>query len=318
MDLSYSQISTWKFCRMKWYYRYVRKLEPISRVPKMDLGVYGHRLLEAHYKGEDLVKVSQQHWEEETESLFDEELEQFQETREMAEWLVARYIEHYAGNDWEPLAVEEKFRVNIPTEKGTRSRDNLRGILDVIVDDNGEIWLVDHKFTATDLEKYDDGLVLDEQANFYLWALRELLDRNVAGIIFNLIRTKKPTVPKLLKNGTLSVAKNMDTTRATYLQAIIDNGLDPADYVDALQHVEETEKAFLIRHKVYRTDSELDDIGRELRMVARDIHTGEIFRNAANCVRDHQYKELCIMDRKQLDTTFYRSRAFNIRGEVKQ
>jgi len=52
--VSYTQLKSWKRCRQKWHYRYVRGLVPKERVKKIDLGNYGHALLEAYYKGEDL------------------------------------------------------------------------------------------------------------------------------------------------------------------------------------------------------------------------------------------------------------------------
>lgn len=312
MDLSYSQIKTWKTCRQKWYYKYVEGLEPIQRIQKVEVGKYGHHLLEAYYKGEDIQQASEEYWLEQTKDMFQEEMDEYIGVREQAENMVERYLKHYDSNEWKVLAVEEPFRVNIPNPTGGESEDYLRGIIDLVVEDEmGEIWLVDHKFTSIDLLKYEDNLVLDEQANYYLWALRELLQMDgISGIMFNLLRTKEPSVPRVLKNGGLSKAKNIDTTYEVYLQAIKDNELDPADYQDILEHIQQTEKPFFKRHKVYRNPEEIDRIGEELYAIAQDIRTGIIYPNARGYFANDPYRELLILERKGGDVEFYKEQNF--------
>ena len=73
--VSYTQLKSWKRrCRQKWHYRYVRGLVPKERVKKIDLGNYGHALLEAHYKGEDLHQASENYWREQTKDMFQEQM----------------------------------------------------------------------------------------------------------------------------------------------------------------------------------------------------------------------------------------------------
>jgi len=315
LDISYSQMKTWKRCRQKWHYRYVEGLRPIERIPKIDLGEYGHALLQAYYKGEDLEQASQEYWQHKTKDMFFEQVEEFKETREMAEKLVQRYIDRYEQEDnFAIYGVEEKVDANIPTPKGTRSHKRFNAVLDLIVeDDMGRIWLVDHKFTGRDLESYEEMLVLDEQANGYLWALCSLLGGPVNGIMFNLIRTKLPTKPRLLKNGTLSKDKSIDTDVQTYLETIKEHNLNPDDYQDILEVVKERERPFFKRHRVERTPEEIKEIGKELYLSAQDIRQarGHIFRNATHdCSWDCEFKELCIMEKKRLDTETYKKLNF--------
>ena len=100
--LSYTQIKAWKRCRQKWHYRYVRGLVPKERIKEIELGNYGHALLEAHYRGEDLSEASNKYWLEQTKNMFQEEMLEFEEVRQQAEQLVERYIKHYGRyRDWE-------------------------------------------------------------------------------------------------------------------------------------------------------------------------------------------------------------------------
>lgn len=317
--VSYSQVKTWKRCRQKWYYNYVRGLKPKERVRKIDLGNYGHALLEAYYRGEDIQEASEAYWMEQTKDMFQEQIDEYKEVREQAEALVERYIKHYQekGEEFEVHAVEQHFKTTIPTPAGYKSKTDLQGILDLVVEDStGEIWLVDHKFTSIDLVKYEENLVLDEQANYYLWALADMLGNHnaVSGIIFNLVRAKLPTVPKVLKSGGLSKAKNIDTDVETYLQAIKDNGLNPKDYTDILTHLKELDRPFFKRHRIHRTPEELAHIQEELYEMSRDMRGCRIYRNATkDCSWDCPYRELCIMEYKGIKDDFYIENNFDTR-----
>lgn len=124
--LSYSQIKTWKRCRHKWFYSYDEGLKPKERVRKIDLGKYGHALLEAHYRGEDLKEASQNYWEQETKDMFQEEMVEFEGVRQEAEQLVERYLKHYGEDHLKIHAVEEHFITPIRTNTGHKSMSSLQ------------------------------------------------------------------------------------------------------------------------------------------------------------------------------------------------
>jgi hypothetical protein len=76
--------------------------------------------------------------------------------------------------------------------------------------------------------------------NAYIWLCWQNGIR-VRGAIYNMIRKKLPTVPKLLKNGELSRAVNISTDRRTYSQAVIDNNLNMEDYEEYISTLPEGE-----------------------------------------------------------------------------
>lgn len=319
ITLSYSQIATWKRCHKKWQYRYQDRLHPIETVYKMALGTYGHALLEAHYTGADLTAADNDQWgrlmAEQPDQLDPELYNELVELRQQAWRLMERYQDRYQDDPWEPLLAEEHFDVPLREPGGRRSgRYRLQGFLDLVVRDRatGQVWLVDHKFTGGGLDSYEDGLVLNDQANMYLWAARELMGVTPTGVIFNLVRTKEPRVPEVLKKGGLSKAKSIDTTYSVYRQAITDNGLDPNDYADVLETLGAQQDRFFRRVPLIRTDAEIDQIGSELYSVAREIgNSGAAYRNPTkDCAWDCQFRELCIMESKGLDSTYYRQVAF--------
>lgn len=318
MRLSYSQIKMWKRCRRKWYYSYQENLKPKARVPRMDLGSCVHALLENHYlnTGISVEEASENFFNEKVSDSTDEELmAHFRAVQVDAENIFKRYVNTYAEIDkkWEILGVEKEFLVEIP---GTGV--NMKMIIDLIVkDEDGRIWLVDHKVTSVNFEDWGELLVLDEQANVYLWGLNQL-GIKASGVIFNLLRSKLPTVPKALKNGGLSQAKNIDTDYTTYLQAIKETGLNPNDYGDILSHIAVAGRPFFGRHHTGRSPEEITVIGQELKTIATEFATLSQDENLmpvrtanGNCRWDCQFKELCIMESKLLDTQLYKDTEFD-------
>lgn len=326
LRLSHSQIKTWRRCRLKWYFRYVLGLQPKQTIDKIEMGNYGHRLLEAFYKGEDWRKASEEYWKEQTQNMFEEEIDAYEKIRHDIEIIMARYVDHYKHQleEWDVLGVEQPFEVRIPTHTGRSSQTTLCGIFDLVIQEkrNGNIWLVDHKITSRDVDKTEEDLILDPQVNYYLWALNQLVETKgdeelpVQGVIYNMVRSKVPSKPRLLKDGkAVSKAKNIDTDVETYLATLQEYGLNPKDYVDILDYIKENGRPFFAQLKVHRTKPELDAIEKELYDISKDIRHGEIFRHEhRDCSWDcKQFRELCIMDFKGLDTEDYINLNYDIR-----
>ncbi len=315
-SVSYTKLKTFKTCPKKYEYKYVLGLTPKERVQKIELGKYCHELLDALGHDEPVAYASEAYWLEQTQNMFLEELAEFEEIRNAAEAIISKYQTYYANDTWEILEAEKCYKLLIQEANAV-----LKFIPDVVVrDQNGIKWLVDHKITSVDFTRWEDSLVLDEQANIYLWAYNQLHPEDPAsGIIFNLIRSKLPAVPNLLKKGGLSKAKNIDTDVETYLQAIKDNDLDPEEYTDILEHIQEYAKPFFKRVMTYRTPDELEQIGLELVAAIQHMKQAQapFYRNAGqHCQWGCSYRELCIMDVKNCDSTQYVEFAFDRREDM--
>ncbi len=315
LHVSYTKLKTFKTCLKKYEYKYVQGLTPKERVQKVELGKYLHHLLRAKYKGLDVVAESQAYWDENTEGMFTEELDDFQEVRTTAEQLYNRYFAEYASIDatWKVIMCEESVRVPVP---GTNAI--LQFIPDLIIEDeSGTRWLVDHKITGVDFSRWEESLVLDEQANLYLWGVNQI-GMNVSGVIFNLVRSKLPSVPGELKSGGLSKAKAIDTDIQTYTQAIVDRELNLADYEDILEYIKTSCKPFFGRVSTYRTPEELKVIEAELVAVTKHLQKvkAPYYRTAGqHCEWGCPYKQLCIMDIKNCDTSQYVDYMFDKRDD---
>jgi hypothetical protein len=149
----------------------------------------------------------------------------------------------------------------------------------------------------------------------YYWALKEL-GQKCDGVLWDYIRTKPPAVPELLKAGGLSKRKNIDTDEATYLKAILENGLNPDDYSDMLQLVRNTKKSSFFK-RVYLPNP---SVGMVKEVVADFFDTAEEIQNAKkfprNMTKDCRscsYYQICSLEIRGLDSDLVRKQMFNVK-----
>ena len=322
-ELTYSQIMKFKRCPKQYDYAYNQKLSSKFFSAPLQLGSFVHELLDAFYTASMdgltyegavgmVFEKSTSYFAEKTEGLFDEELQKFIDIQEQAEGIVVRYIDFYKSDfqNFDIVAVEEQFRVPILDLEGKESGAYLNGKFDLIMEDKfGILYLGEHKTTALGIQTRLADLELDEQCSYYSWALRNSLRDegqiiDVTGVIYNVLRKKEPTVPRLLKKGGLSKAKDIDTTYDLYLQAIQFNGLNIADYQDMLNMLKLKGNTFYGREIVKRSNQELLNTGNDLYETLMYMkNTSTFYRNRCSlCSRDCSYKALCIAEIKGYDT----------------
>lgn len=140
---------------------------------------------------------------------------------------------------------------------------------------DGRLWLHDFKTTQTLPKVLPDHLFYDEQITGYLAALTYMLDEPVVGAIFTYLKSELPTRPKLLKNGKLSTAQNMNVPAELYNQEILEQGLDPGDYVEHLRLLKHKCHWFT-RFEIYRAPSELSTFWESLKEVATLMVTPDV------------------------------------------
>lgn len=318
--ISVTSIRTFKRCKRKWYYKYVNMLSPKQKASYLNLGVFIHGGMEGYYLGHDWREFIEQSAQESVDALMravtpgdilDEALAvektaEISNLRNRAVEVMGRYIEFDRTNPlvragWKVLGVE----VNILEWKLTIPGTDifLEGFIDMVLEDEyGGIWAVEHKTGAQFFSV--ESLDLDEQASTYLWALSHRYpDKKVSGIIYNLVRTKVPSIPQMLKSGEMSRSK-IDTTWDIYVLALQENDLDEQDYGAMRDKLLLNE--FFKRDQVYRSTTELGNFEIDLQDVIYDIE--DTMNNARftrtptkDCTWECPFREICIMEYKGLD-----------------
>lgn len=238
---SLTKMNTVSRCLRKAYYAYERNLTRAVAPIAPTRGILGHECLANLYSGKDwqapIQKVSI-----DLSKVFEEEREDYASLPGDMFRIMRGYLLAYRGDkSWKIHKVEQEFCVTTP------GGNELEGRIDLIVEDELGLWVLDHKFVG---QVPDDSVrFMDAQTALYDYAAREALGIDPVGVIFNYVRTKAPTVPKLLVKGGMSRAK-IDTDAATYIQALRENGLDPKDYADHIATL--NNRAFYSRFRVPR------------------------------------------------------------------
>ena len=302
MDLSYSKIGTWKRCWKKFHYKYINGLRLKTKPRKPRMGILAHEGLLAKWKGED--------WEAKIEEVFYDVLgmpkslvpDEDKEDIELVKKVLKRYFAHrthFRSKDEKDLIEPEtKFSIPIPN-----TNIDLIGYMDKVIKvPNEGIWLIDHKFTTLAPEKKLEKMELNEQIDYYIWALTQMFpDEKVIGAIFNVVRLKLPTEPQPIKSGKRLSKAKITTDYETYANAISKHGFDPEDYGDILTKLEHQDSPFFRRGWIDRDSYEIQEIGRELQALAFEIPktTNDIrSRDTTKCNWDCDYEDLCLTEKK--------------------
>ena len=203
VEISNSEMQTFRDCRRKWWLQYVRRLQPlrVSKVGPLPLGTRVHAALEAHYaEGADLLSAYRDLTDHErlviaTEGLSDEK---FEDEAELGRIMLEGYLkwveDQGLDSDLEVIGVEEILRYPVPLRDGSEA--TLLGKIDlrIVRKVSNTRAVLDFK-TAASFNLYHDVSHMTTQLKTYL-----LLDRlagspdtRVDAGIFRLLKKVKRT-----------------------------------------------------------------------------------------------------------------------------
>lgn len=249
VTVSYSEVDCFRRCNKRWEYRYKKGLKRIRKFARMFKGTILHEMLNAlikhrmnkKYIGPDPWDVLE-NYALEYATYFEEEKEEHGDIVGDCGMIFEGYMRKWRKDPlkYEGSEVSVYFDIS----------DKLRfvGFIDKIARDKQERrWITDHKFVATIPTANDRFSEL--QLLLYVWAWNKTHpDEPLDGVLWDYARSKAPHVPELLKSGKgLTQRKNLDCDQHTYLRTIKKEGLDPADYVEMLEHLEGKEDTFYER-----------------------------------------------------------------------
>lgn len=312
ITVSYSEIKRWRFCRQSHFYQYVEGIIPRVKTKPLKLGSIAHQSIEAWAKvgnWGDIRKAV----EEEYKKMFEEEQELYGNIPETIKKLMNGYTSRYHDERKKYTLIEEKLG---PVPLTKRTQFILR--IDRLTETKAGLTLCETK-TARRIPE-EDLRIWDLQTILYVWALREL-GYPVKAILWDYIRTKIPTVPQILKDGTIS-KRDIDTDYDTYLEAI--NKACPdrvGEYKDILKKLKEgSTSRFYKRVLLPVNDRMIQPVLADARMTSLEIASFSHIpvRNISGftCPRCF-YSSLCQANLRGLDESYIRDREFMSRKEEK-
>lgn len=182
-------------CNQYFYWKYPRALEPATKAPALIFGANIHLALAAWY---DSLKRQEP---------FDMRLnaamiafrlgmeadrgeysdpEKYDEDFVRGQILLQAYAVEYPAEGWQVLEVES------PIEYEFENGDKFTGRMDLVIENQGRIWIVDHKTTGWSMSSLSRSLQVSDQGTGYLWLWNAVRpDTPAHGIIFNIMRQYK-------------------------------------------------------------------------------------------------------------------------------
>lgn len=255
--LTNSMLSAYRRCIKQSEYKYVHRLKPKRLGSPLKRGKWVHKLLEVDARGEDWKKEHKR-LSLKFEDLFDDEKEFYGDMPTEIGHIMKSYFWHYKHDPWKYHEVELELTAELPNGVLLRIK------FDGLIENQWGLWLVDHK-SHKSLPNTAYRL-LDTQSPLYTWVAQQN-GIPVNGFIWNYVRWKAPTIPKLVyantSNPRLSKSAT-DTDYPTYKRALKEYGLDIDAYEERLSYYkslryvpgEPQNSPFFLR-SVYEKDPEL-------------------------------------------------------------
>jgi len=293
--ISISEANSWLACRKKHEYRYRQQLVPAEEKRPLTLGKSVHIGLESIYETGKVDHALQSAGEYLAHSTYAEEL------TPLVYEMLRGYCEYRKEDPelYEVLYIELPFKLPLISPSGRASRIfDIVGRVDMVVrrKSDGTIWLFEHKTVGTKDRNYFNRLDTDYQVRAYAWAVSRFLGMQVKGVVYNVLRTKLPAEPDVLKSGKISKRANIDTTLEVFEAALSRTGSDPSEYADILDRLRNEGNTFFLREEREFTPEELHQWALDFYFITRDIrNSGSPYRNPASCTLygGCEFRELC-------------------------
>ena len=306
-----SELSAYQDCPFKWYFKYDQKLTPGREQNKLSFGRIMHEALHLFYaKNYETANayLETQHNDALQNAGDDEQVAEIEQSRLLMKGMLLNYgVFAKAHDDFKVVELETQHTVPIIAPSGNKSSQFEYSFKpDQVIERNGGLWLHEFKTAATIDTNYVSNLVLDEQMSRYTWALEKATGKTVEGAVYSILRKKLPVIPEILKNKSLSKAKNIDTTYDVYLSTINANGLNVADYQEILDILKAKGNSFIIREVVLRNKREKSECEKRLYTLCKTLSTdAPVYKcPGRDCTWKCDFRILCVEDNPEARATF--------------
>ncbi len=230
-SVSQSKVQQWRRCKRIYHNANVLHLKPRVKARPLKFGGIVHAMLEARAAGQDpYEKLSAIAYKD--QRLFKEEEATYGRLVDDIAFIFRAYEKYwskqpfvFAKDKKKRTLLEYQFKIELtPTITA-------KGKIDGVVEHDGR-FLLENK--THDKFPNDDHRWRNVQSAFYIRILDMLGVKGVKGTVWNYIRSKSPSRPKVLKSGGLS-SVDCDSLPEVVEATIKENGLDREAYQALLQ-----------------------------------------------------------------------------------
>ena len=223
--INQSELTTFLRCRRKWAWSYRDGLESRGYNSNLSTGSAVHASLQAFYKKQDPFTALREYWAPVAEALHPEDPSAAQLAKDvkLSEIMIEGYLDWLAGEAsdayLEPVAIEQKVEMLL------RPDVTLHGTLDLVMaDQDGNLWLVDHKTTAAFSALVDRRMQLNFQLLTYATLCEEYFGVAPAGAALNMLRKVQRTAaskPPFYQRETVHFNQHQLASHRQQLDAIL-------------------------------------------------------------------------------------------------
>lgn len=284
---TYSFWNSYRNCPRACAWRYLEELAPLERSGNLRFGSLIHQCLERWHQRHDLAETLETI--EQACAATRHELE-VNAAWHLATAMMLGYAMRYPKEAFTIVALEQTFAGPLYNpETGRPSRTfTLAGKVDGLVEQDGELFLLEHKTASTIDSEYLEKLWMDFQLLLYAYALGKYCGLRIAGVIYNILVKAKlrqgqgETDAEFRERAAELAAKNKNgKTTATRKLPETD-----ADFQGRLR-AKYAEPGMFHREVLYFSREQIADVERELWQLAQQFQYarrhGWLFRNTGYC-----------------------------------
>lgn len=243
--LTYSALSNFLRCRMRYKYRYLDKLVPKEKADALRFGSVMHKALEQWHK-EDASYLFRGN---KSTKIIDDAFLYDPAKRHL--WSLASamlwgYEDRYPTEGFEVIALEKTFELPIINpHSGKSSRTfTINGKVDGIVKQAGEFFVLEHKTTSSLEFGFLEKIWSDFQTRLYAYAIGKEMGVEISGVIYNVLvkaklkQSEGETEDEYLeryrdlcannKNGRSTAKQKMPESDEDYVGRLVEKYKDPA------------------------------------------------------------------------------------------
>jgi hypothetical protein len=312
-----SSLRVWRRCHNLYGYKYVEKLRPKSITRPLVFGTAIHRIAEYAIEGKTPAQAVQE-INKDRSLVFSAEVDHWDQIIKDATIIMGAYRQFYK-NDPLKFPIMKGKKTEFQFEHKLTPKISLRGKIDAIPQtDDGRRWIMEHKSRRGRIEN-DSVRTRDLQTMIYAHvAETELGIKRIGGVLWDYIRSKTPTVPDLLKNGSLSKSR-IDTLPVQYMAAIKEHQLNPRHYTEVLKVLEANLPTWFRRVRLPINRHAIESLMDEATFTAKEIDKNAGIDRTRNLTQDCSWcpmERLCTAELFNLDSKVIREREYRVSEKV--